>query len=49
MCERVHGLKEPVTFDDIQRCLCAGVCLVIVSETDDIIISFRSFFWPTIC
>lgn len=45
----VRGLKEPVMFDDIQGYSCVGVCFMVVSETDDTIIVFRSFSPPTVC
>ena len=45
----VRGLKEPVMFDDIQGYSCVGVCFVVVSETDDTIIVFRSFSPTTVC
>ena len=49
MCNRVHGLKESITFDDIQQFSRNGVRLVMVSESDDIIVVFRSFSPPTTC
>ena len=49
MFKTVHGLKEPITFDDIQKCSCVGVCLAVVSETDDIITVFRSSSPPIVC
>ena len=49
MFKTVHGLKEPITFDSIQKCSCVGVCLVVVSEIDDIITVFRSSSSPIVC
>lgn len=48
LVQKGHEFKESITFDDIQKCSCVGVCLVVVCETDDMIIVFRSFSPQTI-
>ena len=48
LVQKGHEFKDSITFDDIQKCSCVGVCLVVVCETDDMIIVFRSFSPQTI-
>ena len=44
----LHGLKEPVAFDDIQRRFSVVVRLIVIGKDDDVIAVFRRFSAPTV-
>ena len=45
----LHGLKEPVAFDDIQRRVSVAVRLMVICKVDNVIVGFRNFAPPTVC
>ena len=41
--------KEPIIFDNVQRCFYVSICLVVACEVYNVIIVVRGFSSPTVC
>ena len=45
--KRFMGLKEPISFDNIQRCFCTGIYFLVVCEIYNVIVFVRSVLSPS--